>query len=455
MSLVVIGGAVLDVQAHPAPGCDVRRGGSVPGEVRQVPGGVGRNIAEAASHLWEGGPGRRRSSGAEASTSGGGGGGPAWSGGGAPARGGGGGGGGGGVLLITVLGTDAAGDALAAHCASLGLPASGLARVPGAATPSVSIVFDAAGEVAASVADAAALEAHLTPAALRAHAASVARAAMVVIDGNLSEAAAAEAARMASEAGAAVLFEPISVPKSVRCVPVLASIDYITPNAEELRAIASALQPTGGFGAGFGGGAAASPEARSGSGRVGGVGSSSRSSGGGGGGGPAPDAAARRLSELAPAAAAVLAAGTGCIVLTMGELGAALLTLERGGSGGGGGDGGGGSRVTGGGGGGGGGGAGAGPAVLVARHMPAAPARVVSVSGAGDCLAAGFASALAAGETRERALARGLLAARAAVECAGNVPPRGALRGAAGDEAAVAGALGALRVLRFPLRAAL
>lgn len=40
----------LRVQARPTT-VDLQRGGSVPGSVRQVPGGVGRNIAEAISRL--------------------------------------------------------------------------------------------------------------------------------------------------------------------------------------------------------------------------------------------------------------------------------------------------------------------------------------------------------------------------------------------------------------------
>lgn len=38
------------LQARPGS-VDLQRGGSVPGSVRQVPGGVGRNIAEAISLL--------------------------------------------------------------------------------------------------------------------------------------------------------------------------------------------------------------------------------------------------------------------------------------------------------------------------------------------------------------------------------------------------------------------
>lgn len=42
--------AVLDVQAQPTAD-DLQRGSSVSGHVVQLPGGVGRNIAEATHHL--------------------------------------------------------------------------------------------------------------------------------------------------------------------------------------------------------------------------------------------------------------------------------------------------------------------------------------------------------------------------------------------------------------------
>jgi len=91
-----------------------------------------------------------------------------------------------------------------------------LLRIPTAATPSVSIIFDSAGEVAASVADVAALESHLTAAALRSYSDQIRTARLLVIDGNLTVEAAAAAAEVAGAGGVPVMFEPISVPKAVR-----------------------------------------------------------------------------------------------------------------------------------------------------------------------------------------------------------------------------------------------
>ncbi len=54
--------------------------------------------------------------------------------------------------------------------------------------------------------------------------------------------------------------------------------------------------------------------------------------------------------------------------------------------------------------------------------LPAIPAQVVSVSGAGDTLVAGMIAALLRGADEQLALAVGVAAGKLAVECAGNVP---------------------------------
>lgn len=66
-----------------------------------------------------------------------------------------------------------------------------IARVPGGATPTVSVVFDLGGEVAACVADVALLERELGPPLLRGAgvAAALAAAPVLMLDGNLSQAA--------------------------------------------------------------------------------------------------------------------------------------------------------------------------------------------------------------------------------------------------------------------------
>jgi hypothetical protein len=57
-----------------------------------------------------------------------------------------------------------------------------------------------------------------------------------------------------------------------------------------------------------------------------------------------------------------------------------------------------------------------------AQHIPAAPAAVVNLSGAGDTLTGGLTAALVRGADPLHALAVGIAAARVSVQCKLNVP---------------------------------
>ena len=83
----------------------------------------------------------------------------------------------------------------------------------------------------------------------------------------------------------------------------------------------------------------------------------------------------------ADSSAACAQEGVRHIVLTLGPLGAALCR------------------------------SGPGPGLVSVQHLPAAPAQVISTSGAGDCLVAGCAAALLAGAQPLRMLATGLVSA--------------------------------------------
>lgn len=69
------------------------------------------------------------------------------------------------------------------------LSTAGVLQLPRSRTPTVAVVFDRSGEVAACVADVGLLEEALTPRALAAHAQSIAAAPVLMLDGNMSEAA--------------------------------------------------------------------------------------------------------------------------------------------------------------------------------------------------------------------------------------------------------------------------
>ncbi|PSC67542.1 pseudouridine kinase isoform X1 [Micractinium conductrix] len=407
---VLVGGMVMDLQAHPSGPMDVQRGGSVPGRVTQSAGGVARNVAEGLARLL-------------------------LSDGGAPAAL---------PLLVSAVGDDLAGAALLQHWRALGLSTQCVAQLPGAPTPSVSVVFDLGGEVAACVADMALLEG-LPPVQLLggAHvAAALAACPILMLDGNLPQATLEEACRQAAAAGVPIWFEPVSVPKSERAVALLPALAYISPNEKELAAMAAAArrrqqqaqagkqrgQGSGGGGGGGGGRSccggcagccctagrpAAARQPAAGSAAAAAAGSATAT----GATAAAAGAEAQLRSQL-PDLATLLLAGVRHVVLTLGADGAALCSLSPGRD-----------------------------AVLV-LHLPPLPARVVNCSGAGDCLVAGCLYGLTRGATPAAALAHGVAAARAAVESGANVPPG---LGAAAVRAGAAAAAARGTALRFAL----
>lgn len=270
------------------------------------------------------------------------------------------------LLLVTAVGDDAAGAALKASWQGLELPIKGITTVPGGATPTVSIIFDGHGDVAASVADVALLEAALTPAVLGRFSTDIQASSIVLLDADLSEAAIEAAARCATAAPRRPLlwFEPVSAPKAARATSIISLIDYASPNMAELRAMAAAVVPEKGTPC-----AAGRPP-------------------------PAPaSSAASLLASARPLLQIILELGLGAVVLTLGSQGAALCTLSP-------------DRR-----------------VVQAVHVPALPASVVNCSGAGDCLVAGFLHGLDAGRAPAAALALGAAAAKRAVQAAANVPP--------------------------------
>ena len=396
-AVVVVGGMVLDVQASPGPGASLLRGTTTPGTVRQTPGGVGRNIAEG---LFRASP-------------------P-----GAPPP-----------FLLSVVGDDLAGGALLEAWRNLGhtLSAAGVRVCAGAATPAVAAVLDAGGEVAAAVADCDTVEAFLDVPWIQAHAARIAAARVVVLDGNCAPAALAaavaaarapnETRRRKKEDAPLVWFEPVSVAKAARVfeASVAREVDVVSPNLAELRAMARAARRAAPGGA--------RPEKESES-----LSFTEKES--------EPPPAATAADALALArddVDALLDAGIGNVVVTLGALGLALCRRETRGEKEG-------DEAE--------GHARRGPTPLenasrgerapfTCTLVPALPsAGVRSLVGAGDALVAGSAAALAAGHDLAFAVAFGAAAARRAVETDANVPSSGvsfaALAADARDAAAAA-----------------
>jgi pseudouridine kinase len=204
-SIVVIGGANLDVKAHSARGAVPRT--SNPGSVARSAGGVGRNVAENLARL-----------GTE-------------------------------VSLVAAVGADPAGAEVLAATEAAGVDTSRVARGP-QPTGTYVAVLDADGELVVAVADMAATES-IGPADIDAAAGLVASAELVVLDGNLGTAALGRALELCAATGVRVVLDPVSVPKAAALAGLLSTrtpLLAITPNGDELAALggsAAALHDLG------------------------------------------------------------------------------------------------------------------------------------------------------------------------------------------------------------------
>lgn len=193
--VVVVGGANVDVKARTLKAAVP--GTSNPGVTVQAAGGVARNVAENLARL------------------------------GVP------------VSLVSVVGRDALGEGLLRATEAAGVDVRPVLRAAGVTTGTYTAVLDASGELLVAVAAMEAMEA-LTPAVLQERRGVLRGAAWVVADGNLPEGSLAHLLSLAAEAGARVVFEPVSVPKAARLRPALAAglcPFAVTPNVPELAAL--------------------------------------------------------------------------------------------------------------------------------------------------------------------------------------------------------------------------
>ena len=329
IAVAVFGACVMDAHARSGARAALARGTTTPGVVNITFGGVGYNIARGCATVIA-------RAGVEMD-----------------------------VALVSVVGDDASGRAFAKEWASVALAMKGtIAIAPNARTAHVVCVMGDDGEIASAIADCAIVEKEFTPERARAFEDAARRAAFVVVDANLTPEAIAEVCKMCEEGGKRVWYEPVSVEKSKRIALAfggarpMSSVAYASPNAAELREMANAIRRTWAQG---------SPMS------------------------PCPfnpsmefQSASEALDYLASDVSTVLAAGCGCVVLTLGELGCVVSTAS--------------------------------PDGIVSRathvHIPAAPCReIVSVVGAGDALVAGAVAALALGVSPLAAIARGVACA--------------------------------------------
>jgi pseudouridine kinase len=190
----VVGGANVDVKARSTRPPVL--GSSNPGTTRSSPGGVGRNIAENLARL------------------------------GTP------------VALVAHIGDDEAGERLLRTTAAAGVDTAAVVRGP-FPTGAYTAVLDHAGELVVAVSEMTGTDA-LGAADVHAREAVVADAVLVVVDGNLTAAAAAAVLDLAAAAGVPVVVDPVSAPKAARLAPVLAGrrLRALTPDRGELAALA-------------------------------------------------------------------------------------------------------------------------------------------------------------------------------------------------------------------------
>ncbi|CAK9142596.1 unnamed protein product [Ilex paraguariensis] len=188
---------VLDIHATPSMRCNPRT--TTPGKVLYTLGGVARNVGECMSKL--------------------------------------------GVkpYMISAVGLDMAGSLLLEHWKSAGLSIEGIQRRQDIETAVVCSIFDVQGELAAAVASVEAIEKFLSPEWIQQSKCNISSAPVLMVDANLSPAALESSCQMAAEDDIPVWFEPVSVAKSKRVASVAKYITFVSPNEDELIAMANAL----------------------------------------------------------------------------------------------------------------------------------------------------------------------------------------------------------------------
>ena len=191
---VVVGGAAWDIKARSLAAARLHT--SNPSVVSRTPGGVGRNIAEGIARL------------------------------------------GGRVHLVAAVGADAAGRELLARTAEAGVYVDQVVLSPHP-TGSYLAALDADGELVIGLADFAATDAMDVEELARARE-LLARADVVVVDGNIPVPVAAWVLGVAAASGVRVVLEPVSVAKAGRIAPLLVPerpVFAVTPNVDELGAL--------------------------------------------------------------------------------------------------------------------------------------------------------------------------------------------------------------------------
>lgn len=190
---VIVGGMVMDLRGRPEHLLQLYT--SNPGSLQQIPGGVGRNIAENLLRL-------------------------GWN-----------------PLIISAVGDDLTGDALLNHSEVLGLSLEGVAQISGERTAVYLAILDQIGDLHTAIADMSIFE-HLSPERILSYAEEIVQAPIVIIDTNLPQRTITTLCHLCAEREIPLFVEPVSVEKSQKLHGLLSKVTYLSPNQDELGALA-------------------------------------------------------------------------------------------------------------------------------------------------------------------------------------------------------------------------
>ncbi|XP_056160347.1 pseudouridine kinase-like [Syzygium oleosum] len=120
---------------------------------------------------------------------------------------------------------------------------AGILQTQDITTAVVCCVLDPNGEVAAGVASFESIEKFLTAEWIQQFRYKISSAPVVMVDANLNDCALEASCQLAAGDNIPLRFEPVSVAKSKKIAPLVKYVTYVSPNEDELFAMADALSP--------------------------------------------------------------------------------------------------------------------------------------------------------------------------------------------------------------------
>lgn len=193
INVTVVGGINIDVKAK-AYGELVAKS-SNPGSIKVTAGGVGRNIAHNLALL------------------------------GVP------------VTFLSVIGTNDEGLSILEQTAAAGVNTDHVLRLGGLRTGTYIALLDSSGEMELAVSDMEILE-HLTVEYLQSKSEILKNSAYIICDTNIPAASVKYLVELAASSGIPICAEPVSVAKAMKLKDMLCGISLVTPNRDELEALA-------------------------------------------------------------------------------------------------------------------------------------------------------------------------------------------------------------------------